>query len=200
MNTSNTRSWEACGHECLWLYSRLMFCSYSRTTRIFTVSHHIHLRKSVISLLLFSQMNAAINRKRARLLEAKNELIRYGVFFLANGAKARLTTEVTQQLMWCVLFLYYVACNNNPTTLHHKTEYRMWNIPLFSARSEAQLRALQKDQSRLEQRLTDIRKGTTFLKDLGHLHKSYLDHRIAHPNQAEEVRSTSTTSLLFLFI
>nr|XP_046179078.1 centromere protein U isoform X2 [Oncorhynchus gorbuscha] len=72
-----------------------------------------------------AKMNAAINRKRARLLEAKNELIR----------------------------------------------------------SEAQLRALQKDQSRLEQRLTDIRKGTTFLKDLGHLHKSYLDHRIAHPNQ-----------------
>ncbi|XP_042181832.1 centromere protein U isoform X2 [Oncorhynchus tshawytscha] len=85
-----------------------------------------------------AKMNAAINRKRARLLEAKNELIR----------------------------------------------------------SEAQLRALQKDQSRLEQRLTDIRKGTTFLKDLGHLHKSYLDHRIAHPNQAEEYGPSSLPALL----
>ncbi|XP_035599905.1 centromere protein U isoform X2 [Oncorhynchus keta] len=85
-----------------------------------------------------AKMNAAINRKRARLLEAKNELIR----------------------------------------------------------SEAQLRALQKDQSRLEQRLTDIRKGTTFLKDLGHLHKSYLDHRIAHPNQVEEYGPSSLPALL----
>ncbi|XP_064829473.1 centromere protein U isoform X2 [Oncorhynchus masou masou] len=85
-----------------------------------------------------AKMNAAINRKRARLLEAKNELIR----------------------------------------------------------SEAQLRVLQKDQSRLEQRLTDIRKGTTFLKDLGHLHKSYLDHRIAHPNQAEEYGPSSLPALL----
>ncbi|XP_029627443.1 centromere protein U isoform X1 [Salmo trutta] len=85
-----------------------------------------------------AKMNAAINRKRARLLEAKNELIR----------------------------------------------------------SEAQLRALQKDQSRLEQRLTDIRKGTTFLKDLGHLHKSYLDHRKAHPNQAEEYGPSSLPALL----
>ncbi|XP_041759762.2 centromere protein U isoform X1 [Coregonus clupeaformis] len=85
-----------------------------------------------------AKMNAAINRKRARLLEAKNELIR----------------------------------------------------------SEAQLRALQKDQARLEQRLTDIRKGTTFLKDLGHLHKSYLDHRKAHPNQAEEYGPSSLPALL----
>uniref|UniRef100_A0A4W5JGP6 Centromere protein U n=1 Tax=Hucho hucho TaxID=62062 RepID=A0A4W5JGP6_9TELE len=87
---------------------------------------------------LTEKMNAAINRKRARLLEAKNELIR----------------------------------------------------------SEAQLRALQKDQSRLEQRLTDIQKGTTFLKDLGHLHKSYLDHRKAHPNQAEEYGPSSLPALL----
>ncbi|XP_020357698.1 centromere protein U isoform X3 [Oncorhynchus kisutch] len=85
-----------------------------------------------------AKMNAAINGKRARLLEAKNQLIR----------------------------------------------------------SEAQLRALQKDQSRLEQRLTDIRKGTTFLKDLGHLHKSYLDHIIAHPNQAEEYGPSSLPALL----
>ncbi|KAM9413963.1 uncharacterized protein cenpu isoform 1-T1 [Salvelinus alpinus] len=85
-----------------------------------------------------AKMNAAINCKRARLLEAKNELIR----------------------------------------------------------SEAQLRALQKDQSRLEQRLTDIRKGTTFLKDLGHLHKIYLDHRKAHPNQAEEYGPSSLPALL----
>ncbi|XP_010896689.2 centromere protein U [Esox lucius] len=85
-----------------------------------------------------AKMNAAINQKRARLLEAKNELIR----------------------------------------------------------SEIQLRALQKDQSQLEQRLTDIRKGTTFLKDLSHLHKSYLDHREAHPDQVEEYGPSSLPALL----
>ncbi|KAJ8015156.1 hypothetical protein DPEC_G00023220 [Dallia pectoralis] len=85
-----------------------------------------------------AKINAATNKKRARLLEAKNELIR----------------------------------------------------------SEIQLRALQKDQSELEQRLTDIRKGTSFLKDLSQLHQSYLDHRKAHPDQREEYGPSSLPALL----
>ncbi|KAJ8416537.1 hypothetical protein AAFF_G00358250 [Aldrovandia affinis] len=84
------------------------------------------------------KVNGTINRKRARLVEIKNELIM----------------------------------------------------------KEIQLRSMEKEHRQLEERLTDLRKGTTFLSDLTELHKKYRAHRQRHPKEVEVYGPSSLPALL----
>ncbi|XP_036406658.1 centromere protein U [Megalops cyprinoides] len=61
---------------------------------------------------------------------------------------------------------------------------------------ETQLRKLQREHDQLEERLSDLRRGTAFLSDLRDLHKNYLTHRERHPNEVEVYGPSSLPALL----
>ncbi|KAI1883547.1 hypothetical protein AGOR_G00232710 [Albula goreensis] len=61
---------------------------------------------------------------------------------------------------------------------------------------ETQLRRMQKEQKELLERLTDLRKGTTFLYDLRDLLMSYRAHRQKHPEEVEAYGPSSLPALL----
>ncbi|XP_061107227.1 centromere protein U [Conger conger] len=78
----------------------------------------------------------------------------------------------------------------------NKKRARLVEIKSELITKEAQLRSLQKEHGQLQERLTDLRTGTSFLSALRDLHKNYLAHRQRHPAEEEVYGPSSVPALL----
>ncbi|KAJ8383100.1 hypothetical protein SKAU_G00038780 [Synaphobranchus kaupii] len=118
--------------------------------------------------------------------------VRRAIDSLSDMFEDQLTELITNTKELNSLKRENVKVNN---TINKKRS-RLIEIKSELITKETQLRNMQKEHGELQERLTDLRKGTAFLSALRDLHKSYRAHRQTHSSQVEVYGPSSVPALL----
>nr|XP_020451157.1 centromere protein U isoform X4 [Monopterus albus] len=122
----------------------------------------------------------------------ESEAVKQSIDFFSNNVKEQLLEKLSSYKELMAL----KRENAKVGSLINRKRQRLFDAKNELMRAERQVQLLQKEKTELELRLSDLRRGHAFLRDIRELNRKYLDYRDRHPKEKEMYGASSLPALL----